>query len=470
MGFFKFQRVFSGGAPPLAKAAMRAPDDLAAPGVAFATLGCKVNQSEVQAATEDLAARGYRICSAGSPAEVVVINTCTVTHVAEQKSRQLIRRVRRDNPRALVVLTGCYAQLSSTPSPEVDLVVGLAEKDHLVELIAARRPLPPGLRPAEREETRVPRTRTRAFVKAQDGCDCRCTYCIVPAARGRSRSVPLAAVRDAIQVRLKHGFREIVLTGVNIARYGRDLTTGEDLKDLISMALSRPELERLRVTSIEPQDFHAGLLECWEDSRLARHFHLPLQSGCDSTLARMGRPYTTAQFAEIVARIRAKLPDAAISTDLIVGFPGETEAEFGETARFLRAMAFSKIHVFPYSPRRGTPAAMMACQVPSQEKKSRGERARTIGDEVGRAFRQRFVGREMIVLWERAEQSSDGQCWTGLTDNYIRVNAACAENLANTITRVRLTAIEGEGMAGEIVENDDEIDLDRVKDSEPCLA
>ena len=327
--------------------------------VFLTSVGCKLNQSEVESWARHLAAFGCEVVADPAAADLCVVNTCTVTHVAARKSRQLVRRCHRANPQAQIVVTGCYAEMSPAEAsslPGVILVLGTAGKEHLVETVAERLGLQRVQEP--RDVSPIPSRHTRAWVKIQDGCDNACTYCIVHIARGRQRSRPLPEVLTEILARQAEGYQEMVLTGVHIGAYGRE--HGTTLAALIETILAQTQFRRLRLTSIEPWDVTGDLLALWENPRLCRHLHLPLQSGCDATLQRMNRRYTAAHYRDLVRRAREAIPDLAVTTDVIVGFPGEDEGEFAATAAFVTAMEFARIHVFPFSARPGTVAAAHA--------------------------------------------------------------------------------------------------------------
>ncbi len=452
-----------------------APSDLR-PRVAIMTLGCKVNYSESEALADNFQRAGYALVEPDGNAtpDVFVVNTCTVTHIADRKSRQVLRRAKRANPQAVVVATGCYAYTSPAQVaavPEVDLVVQKSDEERLVELVSERlnyelpfRPSPSRLLfaggmtniPADEREP-LTGYRTRAMVKIQDGCNAGCAFCIVPTARGGPQSVGIREVVEGVRHKLAAGYREVVLTGVHLGKYRAPVEAGQPLrlKTLLEAILSEVEIPRLRITSLEPQDYDPTLLELWQrDPRLVRQFHLALQAGSDKTLLRMRRGYNLERYARIVEQIRHELPDASITTDIIVGFPGETEAEAAETFDFAARMGYAKIHVFPYSPRAGTLAATMPDQVPDTLKKERGERLRLLSDELSRQWRERFVGQTRSVLWEDNVNSADKQVWNGLTDNYIRVYTHSRRKLHNQITPAHLLRLAGqgdaEGMEGEI--------------------
>lgn len=414
------------------------------------SLGCKLNQSEMDALAVQLALGGHQLVASPAEADLCVLNTCAVTHVAAQKSRQALRRLHRENPDARLVATGCYAEL--TPAdlrdlPGVELVAGNRDKDRLADRIAAASATP--------HVSRFPShvLRTRALVKIQDGCDNACTYCVIRVARGPQRSRPPDQVLAEVRARLAAGHKEIVLTGVHLGAYGRDRGGGEvetDLWDLVARLLAETDVARLRLSSIEPWDLPARAFGLWADARLCRHLHLPLQSGANATLRRMARRYTAAEFATLVAAARAAIADLAVTTDVIVGFPGETDAEFAESLAFVRKISFARVHVFPYSSRPGTPAAGMPDQVSPSVKAERAHTMRAAAASGDRAFRQQFVGRTMAVLWESCRAGAAGTVWSGLTDNYLRVRAVAQEDLANTLTPTRLVALVPDGLQGRV--------------------
>jgi len=408
-------------------------------------LGCKLNQSETEDWARRLVAAGCDIVEDPTQAELCIVNTCTVTHVAARKSRNLARRCSRANPRARVMLTGCYAEISPAEAaglPGVSWVLGTAEKEHLVERVQVEFGL--ALAEPSRNRPSVSTLRTRAVVKIQDGCDNACTYCIVRVARGRQRSRPLADVFAEVLARQAEGYQELVLTGVHIGAYGRE--RGQTLAELVHTILAQTEFPRLRLSSIEPWDLTPDLLKLWDNPRLCRHVHLPLQSGCDATLRRMNRRYASSHFRHLLATTRAAIPDLAVTTDVIVGFPGEDEQEFAASVAFVDEMHLARVHVFPFSVRPGTPAASMSGQVPPQVKDERRQRMRAIGHAGASAFRCQFLGREMDVLWETHE----GAQWSGLTDNYIRVEVTSTRDLRNLVLPARLLELQGDGVRAEL--------------------
>ncbi|GAB4411072.1 MAG: tRNA (N(6)-L-threonylcarbamoyladenosine(37)-C(2))-methylthiotransferase MtaB [Anaerolineales bacterium] len=414
--------------------------------VHLASLGCKLNQSEMESLQAQLEAAGWEL-SPAHEADVVVLNTCAVTAEAARKSRQALRRLRAEAPRAHLVATGCYAELwpqEVEAAARPNSVVGNRDKARLADLLLAR--FPPGAAPVREERAAPAWPRTRAFVKIQDGCDNACAYCVVHIARGPSRSLPADGVVAQVQEAAQAGRKEVVLTGVNIGAYGLD-TGGPDLGGLIGRILAETSVPRIRLSSVEPWSFREEWLELWAEPRLCPHFHLPLQSGSDAVLRRMNRPYSAGDFLRLVETIRHSLPDAAITTDIIVGFPGETEADHRATLALAERAGFARIHVFPFSPRPGTPAASMPDAVPRDEVLRRSAELRALGARLAAAYAQRFVGRTMDVLWE---QSPRGGLWTGLTPNYLRVRAQ-GEGLGNRILPARLVAVERGGIVGVIV-------------------
>jgi threonylcarbamoyladenosine tRNA methylthiotransferase MtaB len=426
------------------------------PVIALTTLGCKVNQAETDVLSRRFAAAGFQLASFDAAADVYILNTCTVTHIADRKARQLLRQARRRNPQALVVATGCYATTDADALGAIrglGLVVPNSQKAELVALVTER--LAETAAEPVATAAGVPAGRTRALVKVQDGCDNFCAYCIVPFARGKPVSMGLDQAVTQVAALASEGYQEAVLTGVHLGLWGRDLpahdmdSTGLDLAALVRAILRQTAIPRLRLSSIEPQDFTPGFLDLWPDRRLCRHLHLPLQSGCEATLRRMGRRYTAAGFAQMVGQVRAAIPGVAITTDMIAGLPGESEAEFAESLAFAKEQGFARIHVFKFSPRRGTRAATMPGQVPEQAKTARSQALSALSAAGSRAFREQFVGDNVDVLWEeRLEPGRAGNSgvWAGLTDNYIRVLMPSDEDLWNRVTSVRMVGLEGEAV------------------------
>jgi threonylcarbamoyladenosine tRNA methylthiotransferase MtaB len=424
--------------------------------VRLETLGCRLNTSEIEGLARGFIAAGHRVVGPDDAADLCVLNTCAVTGVAARKSRQLARQLKRANPDAVMVVTGCYAELEpdQVSALGVDMVVGNQEKDQIVELVTnhvQRGAVETHIQDLESHYL-YPGARTRAFVKVQDGCDNRCTFCIVTVARGASRSRPADEVISEVRELARAGYQEVVLSGIHLGSYGHDWGQRRGLFNLVHRLLDETELPRLRLSSLEPWDLDADFFALWENPRLGRHLHLPLQSGCDATLKRMARHTTADGFAELISAARAAIPDLSVTTDIIVGFPGETEAEFGDSLAFVEAMAFAKLHIFRYSHRSGTAAASMRGQVSPQVMSERSHRMHALGESLEHSFRRRFVGRTLDVLWE-ADEPDSGGCllWKGLTDNYLRVSAPGGPDLRNVITPVRLVADAAGGLAGEIL-------------------
>jgi threonylcarbamoyladenosine tRNA methylthiotransferase MtaB len=393
------------------------------------SIGCRLNISEIEKMARHFTRAGHRLVGPGEVADLCVFNTCTVTHVAARKSRQVIRQMRRANPPAKVVVTGCYAQLSpdEVKALGVDMIVSNDQKDDLPDVLAEAGllrdadPIPSESECGLQSALLTGGNHTRAFVKVQDGCDNRCTFCIVTVARGAGRSRPIAEVVAEINRLTESGYQEAVLSGVHLGSYGHDWGDRRGLQNLVQTILTETDIPRLRLSSLEPWDLTEDFFELWQNARLLPHLHLPLQSGCDTTLQRMARHTTQAQFVHLVEAARATIPDLSVTTDIIVGFPGETEAEFEESLVFVREMAFAKLHIFRYSQREGTAAAKMKDQVPPPVAQERSQRMHTLNAELERAFRRKFIGRTLPVLWESSEPFGFGLQWSGLTHNYARV-------------------------------------------------
>jgi threonylcarbamoyladenosine tRNA methylthiotransferase MtaB len=396
--------------------------------VAITTLGCKLNQFESACIGESLASEGFTLVPFTASADIYVINSCTVTAKTDAESRRLVRRARRLNPAARIVVTGCYAQVASgelSSMPEVDLVVGNLEKKGLAELLRCPDISPVLVSDISKARQTEPlqlesfSEHTRAFLRVQNGCDARCSYCIVPHARGPSRSVPFREVIDGVRRFASQGYREVVLTGIHLGSYGMDLEPAGSLDQLIAAIEDEGKLPRLRIGSLEPTEVTDPLMDRLAVSNiLCPHLHIPLQSGSDSVLQRMNRPYTPALFREIAERLVVVSPDISIGTDIIAGFPGETMEEFEAGYNFVSGLPLSYLHVFPFSARPGTPAAKFAGQLPALEIKRRGQLLRELGERKKEAFAQRFIGREVLALVQGDER--EGR-WQGLTRNYLEV-------------------------------------------------
>jgi threonylcarbamoyladenosine tRNA methylthiotransferase MtaB len=481
------------------------------PTFAVATLGCKVNQADSEAIGEQMCAAGFAQRDFNDTADIYIVNTCTVTHLGDRSSRNMISQARRRHPDALLVVTGCYAELNPqavTALPGVSLVVGNSAKGSLVEAIVAKRgedgvakpqtatqsvpaapvkptrmlsvlpidaqhigsdidlarigtdeePLPDNVSPSVLSieasngigAAQTPLySRTRVQMKVQDGCDNRCTYCIVPYVRGGSRSRSIASVVEHVQRKTRAGFKEVVLTGIHLGDYHPDGDEQQDLGDLIAALLRETEMPRIRVSSLEPEDFRLEWLELWQNQRMCRHLHLPMQSGSDAILRRMARRYNSARYRSIVTTAKELVPGMAISTDIITGFPGESDDDFELTYRLAAELQFAKAHVFRFSPRQGTPAARMKGQIKDEVKKARSERLLALNEQDMRRFREKFAGETLEVLIEGVKHGR----WEGLTDNYLRVEleglpGPVERDWQNTLVKARLVQAVEDGVLG----------------------
>lgn len=416
------------------------------------SIGCRLNQAEIEQMARQFRAEGHSLVAQAAEADLVVINTCAVTSEAAADSRQKIRQAARAGA-GQVVVTGCWSTLAPQAAaelPQVMRVIPNQRKDALVAETLGKDSALFDREPLEREALPGMRHRTRAFIKVQDGCDNACTFCVTTLARGEGRSRPLAEVLSDIQAALAGGAQEIVLTGVHLGSWGQE--TGQHLRHLVSAILQQTETPRLRLSSLEPWDLDEEFFALWENPRLMPHLHLPLQAGCDATLKRMRRKTTTAAFRALAAAARRHIPQVALATDLIAGFPGETEQEFSETLAFVQEMDFAAAHVFTYSPRPGTPAARMKDHLPAALKKERSARLREITAQSACDYRQRFIGQTLPVLWESVSgQEQNGWRMEGLTGNYLRVQALCPEPRWNQIDPTRLLTVQGETLIGHIL-------------------
>ncbi len=409
--------------------------------VALVSLGCKLNQAETELLAGQLASAGYRLVAPSSKADIYIVNTCTVTHIADRKSRNRLRQAHHLNPDALVVATGCYAQRASQEIKQIEgvgLALGNDAKMKLVSLLRDSGHI-------KSDGRRGYSSRNRAFIKVQDGCNSSCAYCIVPLVRGREKSLPDEDIIAQVKARTARGCREVVLTGTEIGAYRHN---GLGLEELLGRILNETDALRLRLSSLQPEAITTRFIKLWLNPRMCRHFHLSLQSGSDSTLGRMKRSYRTADYSRAVSLIRQVAPEAAVTTDVIVGFPGETDEEFEESLDFCRRMEFARIHVFPFSPRPGTEATRMPAQIGAIVKKQRSNRMLSLAEASACNFIRRFLGRTMPVLWE---QKTEG-IWSGLTDNYIRVYTRNNEELANRLLPVKLVRVYKDGVWGEVAD------------------
>ncbi len=495
---------------------------------AVATLGCKVNQADSESISEQMSAAGFIQRDFEDKADIYIVNTCTVTHLGDRSSRQLISQARRRHPEALLVVTGCYAEANPkavAALPGVDLVIGNSGKDALADAIkeqyqtgkalegradpcdrpgtdpgdrpgmsiapgyaTKRTPLPvlpldtqhigsdsllidpaeeepqpdnpsrlspfaPPAEPAQAGAGSTVRSRTRVQMKVQDGCNNRCTYCIVPYVRGKSRSRSIASIVEHVQRKARAGYKEVVLTGIHLGDYHPGDDEQRDLGDLIAALLRETDIPRIRVSSLEPEDFRLQWLELWENPRMCRHLHLPMQSGSDAILRRMARRYNTARYRSIITTARQLVPGIAISTDIITGFPGETDSDFEQTYQLASELQFAKAHIFRFSARQGTAAARMKGQIRDEVKKIRSERLLRLNDEHSRLFRQQFLSETGQVLLEAQKHGY----WEGLTDNYLRVEVdglpnADTHNWQNTLVTARLLHLVDDGIHGIFIE------------------
>jgi threonylcarbamoyladenosine tRNA methylthiotransferase MtaB len=430
--------------------------------VAFYTLGCKVNQYETEAMLEMFKKDGYTQVDSEEFADVYVINTCTVTHMSDRKSRQYIRRMKKKNPEAIIAVVGCYSQVSPEEIleiEEVNLVMGTNERRQIVEEIkkldASKKASTVDdimkVRAFEEIEINQANGRTRAFMKIQDGCDRFCSYCIIPYARGgKVRSRDLESVVNEAKKLADNGYTEIVLTGIHVASYGKDVSEAEI--NLLSVIKAINEIEgvkRIRLSSVEPLLMTDEFIDTVSKmSKVCPHYHLSLQSGCDETLKRMNRRYTTEEYKEIVYKLREKMPNVAITTDVIVGFPGETNDEFNKTYKFLSDIELSQMHVFKYSPRKGTPAATMENQIDPQMKQLRSDKLIELNKKNFNKFATRFIGEEFEVLFE---QNIGDNKYEGLTPNYIRVVVESNEDIHGKIIKTKITDVKDEYVEGILV-------------------
>ena len=426
--------------------------------VAFCSLGCKVNQYETNAMAQKFIEHGYSVVDFEEPADIYIVNTCTVTSIADKKSRQMLRRAKEHNENSIVVACGCYAQVAAKEIEkieDVNLVIGNNEKNDIIEIIEKYRAdnkvneIVSDVMYKEEYVEFGPTTyteKTRAVIKVQDGCDRFCSYCLIPFARGHIRSRSIDNVIEEVKKVVDDGFKEVVITGIHVASYGRDFKDGTTLIDLLEEINGVEGLQRIRLSSIEPiimtDDFIERLSKL---DKICDHFHLSLQSGCTETLKRMNRRYTAEEFFEATNRLRAKFPNAALTTDIIVGFPGETVEEFNETYEFLKKIKFYHMHVFKYSPRKGTKAAVMPNQVDSKIKEIRSKKLIELSDESELEYNKSYIGKKVQVLFEE----KDNGYYKGHTKNYMVVKYRTDEGLENKIKDVMIVDANAECLIAE---------------------
>ncbi len=424
------------------------------------TLGCRSNQYDSSAIEEMLKAGGISIAAFPAPADIYIINTCTVTKKTDARSRQLLKRARQLNPDAVVVATGCYAEVSSDEldsTDGVDFVIGNADKHMLLEI----------LKPGKRAEApkahagdsgasfdlkaRVFSGRTRALLKVQEGCGLGCSYCIIPMARGASKSLPLNEVEKELDLLATHTYKEIVLTGIHLGAYGADLSPRQSLADILKIFESRKYPCRLRLSSIDPNEATKDLIEIIKASKsVCRHLHLPLQSGDNGILRKMRRPYTAEAFASLVLRLKKDMPQVSIGTDVIAGFPGEGDREFENTFSMLKDLPLSYMHIFPYSSRKNTDAAYFVNQVHGSIIRDRVKRLNELDEEKRRWFYHGFVGTTRAVVAEAIDKKTG--LLNGRTDNYLPVEFSGPKELRNSIVNIRLNGFDARKMHGEIIQ------------------
>jgi threonylcarbamoyladenosine tRNA methylthiotransferase MtaB len=423
--------------------------------VFFDTIGCRLNQAEIEIMAAQFRSQGHAIVDDAGLADLVIVNTCAVTSAAASDSRQKIRLAARKGAQKIYT-TGCWATLEPEKAinlPGVHTVVLNEDKFRLVSDYLNLEPFVFDLEPLARTAIPGSLSRTRAFIKVQDGCDNFCTFCVTRLARGKSNSRSLNQILTDIKSAVDSGVKEIVLTGVHLGAWGKDFTPKNNLHYLIEKILEKTDIPRLRLSSLEPWDLDEKFFTLWRDKRLCQHFHLPLQSGAADVLKRMARKTTPESFLEIVENVRAVVPEAAITTDMIVGFPGETEILFQETMEFIKRIEFAGGHVFPFSARPGTPAAKYDQQVPKAIRQERSKMMRESFSQMEDNYRKKFVGGCLAVLWEGGEPLADGS-WLnkGLSENYLRIAIKTNKSLANTISKVKISSFSENGMAGQIID------------------
>ena len=406
------------------------------------TLGCRLNEAEIESWAGKFQEKGHKLIADPESADLVVINTCAVTQEAVKKSRQIIRRIHRNNPTAKLVVSGCYSTLDKkniNELPGIDLVIDNSEKEKLVDISLKELNLEtmPSLSTEPGETSLFKRGRNRAFIKIQDGCRHRCTFCIVTIARGEERSRTINEIINEINKYHEQGIKEVILTGVHVGGYGSDINSS--LYQLIKIVLDKTTIPRIRLASVEPWDLHEKFFSLFNNKRLMPHIHLPLQSGCDSVLKRMARRCKTKYFKSIVQKARDEISNFNITTDIIVGFPGETEDEWQESLKFINEVGFSHIHIFTYSKRQGTKASRLDNHIDNITKKVRSKELHELTKLMRKKILNDEIGKEYFVLWESKDNDSN---WSGYTEHYLRVELKNSqENVENTISKIKVTGI-----------------------------
>lgn len=408
-------------------------------------LGCRLNQSEIDTMARQFEAQGHIVVDTPDDADQIIVNTCAVTNEATKSSRKLIRDLHRTNETAEISVTGCYAQISPNDIAVIDGVKRVfdnAQKDSMVSAITGQPVEQFDIEPHARFVAHGASNRSRAFIKVQDGCDNACTFCITTVARGDGMSRDADEILNEIQYLHQSGYQEVVLTGVHLGSYGYDLGNHDGLLELVQRILDETEIPRVRLSSLEPWDLSEGFFDLWQNPRVMPHLHLPLQSGCDATLKRMRRNTSQTEFRALMEAAREKIPHVNITSDVIVGFPGETEAEWSESLDFIQEMNFGSLHVFRYSVREGTPAARMRGKVRNTAKKERSHALLSHSQAQENDFAEQYIGQEVTVLWEHIIGSSEaGFINTGYSDNYIRVQCIHPRVLTNHITRFKIERV-----------------------------
>jgi len=412
--------------------------------IALQTIGCKLNQAETESLARKFLKAGYHVVAPEQKSDVYILNTCSVTSTAERKCRTLLRSARRRNPDAFIVAIGCYVDRAPSELqkiPGLDLLVSNKDKEQIVDFIS-NRALIKRVETGQTVDLKNQLFRTRSFVKIQEGCSHVCSFCIVPRVRGREKSRPRDDIIEEIQNRISEGYKEVILTGTRIGKYN-----DANLIELVQNILKECSLSRLRLSSLEPPDITPKLLALWNDKRLCPHIHMPLQSGSNSVLEHMGRGYSTNEFQRAALLARKIIPGLSLTTDIMVGFPGESQKEFDESYQFCKNMNFAKLHVFPYSARPGTKAYNMEDHVNDEGKKGRVITMLHLDRVSGERFQRQLLGSDVNVLWEEKK----GGIWHGFTDNYVRVLLQGAGSYSNELLKTRIIAFKNDGLYGELV-------------------
>lgn len=422
----------------------------------FIHYGCKVNQYETNAMIQKFIENNYEIVDFEEKADIYIINTCTVTNMSDRKSRQMLRRVKKSNPNSILVVVGCYVQVGKQELEkidDIDIILGNNEKNNIVEYVEKYKEKREKITDVMHQKEFVDfgsvtyTNKTRATIKIQDGCDRFCTYCIVPFARGRVRSRQLSNIIEEVQKIAKRGIQEIIVTGIHIASYGKDFNYKVTLIDVLEEINKVDGIKRIRIGSLEPTIMNREFLDRLSKlDKVCNHFHLSLQSGCTSVLKKMNRKYTADEFKESVNLLRRYYPDAMLTADVIVGFPGETEEEFEETYKFLKEIKFYRMHIFKYSQRNGTKAAIMPNQIDGNIKEERSNRLIKLSDELQNDYNKEYIGKEVEVLFEEREN----EYIKGHTNNFIVVKVKEKQNIENKILKVEITGIEGQELLGKL--------------------